>query len=304
MTPSLSLRARLFGPATNLLLKPILLLPAAEMRPRMERLSRLLLRVPRGTKIEPCVLGGVPAERVTPRALTCEMVILYFHGGAYLAGSPATHRGMLAALARDAGCRIVALDYRLAPEHPYPAPIDDAVAAYQALLAEGIPAKRLVLAGDSAGGNLTLVTALRLRELGLPLPARLVTISPWTDMTASGESYTSRPRRDRVLTVTGIANAAKAYSAGADLRAPLLSPSFADLRGLPPLMIQVGDDEILLSDSTSLAEAAQRAGVPVTLEIQPRLWHVWQIYAGWMPEANAALRRIAAFVRGQDLLTP
>lgn len=297
MSDSLSLRARLLGPLSERLLKPIMASPAERMRPRLELVAGLIARVPSGVRVRSTTIGGVPADEIAPKAGATGPVLLYLHGGAYLGGSPRTHRGLLAHLAKQAGCRIVAIDYRLAPEHPYPAALEDALAAYSALLAEGIAASDLVIGGDSAGGNLTLVTAIALRERGLPLPARLMLLSPWTDLTSSGSSHVTRAARERILDPTAIPNAARTFANGLPLNDPRLSPLFADLGGLPPMLIQVGDDEMLLDDSTRLADAATRAGVRVTLQIWPGLWHVWQVLAGWMPEANRAVAQLAAFLR-------
>lgn len=298
MTASLSFRARLFGPVSQLLLQPVLARPAHELRPQLERIAKLITHVPRGTRIEATMLGGRPADRLTPAGEISDQVIYYLHGGAYLGGSPRSHRGLLAHFAKAAGCEVVALDYRLAPENPYPAALEDAVAGYRELLAEGIPASRIVIAGDSAGGNLALVTAIALRDAGLPLPAGLVLLSPWTDMSSSGQSMGSRAERDRMLTVLGISKAAETFAAGLPLADPRLSPLFAKLDGLPPTLIQVGDDELLLDDSTRFATAARRAGVDLRIEIEPKLWHVWQALAGWMPEADQAITRMGDFVRG------
>ncbi len=179
---------------------------------------------------------------------------------------------------------------------PYPAALDDSLAVYRALLADETAAK-LVLAGDSAGGGLTLATAVQLRDRGAPLPVALVCIAPWADLTSSGESMRTRARAERMLTPAGLSLDAVRYAAGASLRDPLISPLFADLSGLPPMLIQVGDDEVLLDDATRLATSAEQAGVRVDLQIWPRLWHVWHLYAGLVPEADDAMRAIAEFIQ-------
>lgn len=298
MTASLSLRARLFGPVSQFLLQPVLAAPAAVMRPKLERIAGLITNIPRGTTIEPITLAGRPAERLTPKGAVSAQVIYYMHGGAYLGGSPRTHRGMLAHLAKAANATVIALDYRLAPEHPYPAALDDAVAGWTELQAQGVKPANLVIGGDSAGGNLALVTAIALRDRGLPLPAGLVLLSPWTDMSSSGVSMGTRAERDRLLTVRGIDRAAREFANGLPLTDPRLSPLFATLEGLPKMLIQVGDDELLLDDSLRLADAARKAGVDVTVEHKLGLWHVWQVMAGWMPEADQAVAAMGAFVRG------
>lgn len=296
MTRPLSLRARLFGVVSQLLLKPILAAPAHEMRIKLERTARLITKLPRGTRVEPLTLAGRPAERLTPAGPVGDRVLYYFHGGAYLGGSPATHRGLLAHVARASRCTVIALDYRLAPEHPYPAAREDALAGWQALLAQGLKPGQLVIGGDSAGGNLALACTLALRDAGQPLPRALVLISPWTDATSTSDSMHSRAARDRILTPAGIRRAAAQFANGVPLDDPGVSPLYADSRGLPPTLVQVGDDEMLLDDSTRWTAAARAAGVDVTLDVQPGLWHVWQAMAGWMPEADRAVADIGAFI--------
>ncbi|WP_439641226.1 alpha/beta hydrolase [Nevskia sp.] len=298
MTDSLSLRARLFGPVSQFLLQPVLAAPAEQMRPKLERIAGLITRIPRGVTVEPITLAGRPAEKLTPKDRAGTQVIYYLHGGAYLGGSPRTHRGMLAHIAKAAAATVIAIDYRLAPEHPYPAALDDAVAGWQALLAQGLQPADLVIGGDSAGGNLALVTAIALRDRGLPQASGLVLLSPWTDLSSSGSSMGTRAERDRLLTVRGIDRAARQFAGGLPLTDPRLSPLFAKLDCLPKTLIQVGDDEVLLDDSLRLAEAASKAGVDVTLEHRLGLWHVWQVMAGWMPEADQSIAAIGAFVRG------
>ncbi len=298
MTRSLSLRARFFGPVSEFLLKPVLAAPADELRPKLERIAGMITRMPGGTRVEAITLAGRAAEKLTPKGPVSAQTLYYMHGGAYLGGSPRTHRGMLAWIAKAAGCTVIALDYRLAPEHPYPAALDDAVAGWKALLAQGLKPEHLVIGGDSAGGNLALVTAIAIRDAGLPQPSGLVLLSPWTDLTSSGRSMGSRAEHDRLLTVRGIDRAARAFAGGLPLNDPGLSPLFAELAGLPKTLIQVGDDELLLDDSVRYADAARRAGVDVTLDVKMQLWHVWQVMAGWMPEADQAVAEIGVFLRG------
>jgi epsilon-lactone hydrolase len=273
--------------------------PFPEQRAALERAARLAIR-PRGTVAEPVVAGGVPAEWVSVPNSRRDRVILYLHGGSYTIGSPRTHRALAAQMARAAGMRALVLGYRLAPEHLFPAPVEDATAAYRWLLAQGIRPEHIVIAGDSAGGGLTLATALALRDGGDPLPAALVCISPWTDLAATGASLKTRAHLDPSLSPGGIAIAGQRYVGPAgDSRAPLASPLYADLRGLPPLLIQVGDHEILLDDSTRLAERARASGVAVTLEIWPEMWHVFESLAGYLPEADQAVNKIGMFMRAR-----
>lgn len=271
---------------------------AASTRLVLESLGRLIGQTPADVRIQHADLGGARVDVVSPRVANPTASIVYLHGGAYVSGSPRSYRRLVSHLAAITGCRVYAVDYRLAPEHPYPAALDDSIAVCTSLLGSE-PAQKLIIAGDSAGAGLSLATAVSLRDRGAPLPAALVCIAPWADLTCSGESMRTRARRERMMSPAGLAIDARRYAPGEDLRNPLISPLFADLRGLPPLLIQVGDDEILLDDSTRLAAAAEAAGVSVTLQVWPRLWHVWHLYAGLMPEADAAMRAIADFIGAQ-----
>ena len=293
---SLSLAGRILGLATSLVLHPLLRRgnAAPSTRRVLEVLGAMIGGCAGGTDLRHCQLGGVPVDIVSP-GRAGQGSIMYLHGGAYVSGSLRSYRRLVTYLAAATGCRVIAVDYRLAPAHPYPAAYADSLAVYTALVAEpttGI----IVIAGDSAGGGLALATAIGLRDSGVPLPAGLVCIAPWSDLTCSGDSVRSRAGRERMLTPAGLAADARRYAAGADLRSPLVSPLFADLRGLPPMLIQVGEDEILLDDSTRLAASARAAGVTVNLQVWPRLWHVWHLYAGLMPEADNAMRSISDFV--------
>jgi monoterpene epsilon-lactone hydrolase len=294
---SLSLAGRLLGLGTRRVLRPLLRRgnAAPSTRRVLEALGWLIGQVPRGVDVEQTHIGGVPVHVVSPRQAKSTASIVYLHGGAYVSGSPRSYRRLVSHLAAMTGCRVLAVDYRLAPEHPYPAALDDTVAVYTALLAEQ-PAENVVIAGDSAGGGLTLATALTLRDGNARLPAALVCIAPWADLTCSGDSMHTRARQERMLTPAGLAVDARRYAGGEDVRSPLVSPLFADLRGLPPLLIQVGDDEVLLNDSTRLADVAKAAGISVAFQVWPDLWHVWHLYAGLMPEADAAMRDIADFI--------
>ncbi|MDH0096254.1 alpha/beta hydrolase, partial [Pseudomonas sp. GD04158] len=242
---------------------------------------------------------GRPCEWHRPPAGSGN-VLLYLHGGAFMIGGPETHRGICASLAKRAGIDVCALDYRLAPEHPYPAARDDVVAAYRALLDAGYRAEQIAIGGDSAGGNLSLVGSLRIRELGLPTPAALVCFSPATDFT--GEQMHQPPAGDPLIHPCWIEQAAELYCP-ADLPRddPGLSPVFADLSQLPPTLIQVGEDELLLNDSLRLAERAQAAGASVRLERYPGLWHVFQAHVGMLRAADYAIARVAAFLRERGL---
>ncbi|MDP2243180.1 alpha/beta hydrolase [Pseudomonas sp.] len=250
-----------------------------------------------GVKRSVATLGGRPCEWHRPeQANGC--VLLYLHGGAYLIGGPHTHRAICASLAKRGQIEVCALDYRLAPEFPYPAARDDALAAYQALLAAGYSAAQIVIGGDSAGGNLSLITSLRLRDLGQAQPAALVCFSPVTDYT--GQQLHSPAAGDPLLNPKWIEQAIGLYCPAHIPRSdPGLSPLFADLTGLAPLLIQVGEDELLLNDSLRFAERAKAAGVSVHLERYPGLWHVFQAHTGLLNAADYALDRVVLFLRGR-----
>ena len=229
--------------------------------------------------------------------VTGERVVLHFHGGAYHLGSPARLRGLLALLSAAAQARVLSAGYRLAPEHPFPAAVQDALTAYRWLIAGGTPARHVVISGDSSGGGLALAALVALRDAGDPLPGAAVVISPWTDLELGGESLRSRAAADVMVTADGAREAADWYLAGQDARHPYASPLYADLHGLPPVLIQAGDAEILRDDSVRFAAAAQAAGVDVTLEIWPEMPHVWHSFAGLLPEADEAVERIGRWLR-------
>ena len=241
--------------------------------------------------------GGVTAEWVTAEGASDSRVVLYFHGGGYIIGSPRTHRAMLAHLSRDAASRVLALDYRLAPEHPFPAPVEDAVAAYRWLLAEGFDPAKITLGGDSAGGGLTVAALVQIRYLGLPLPAAGACVSPWVDMEGLGESMKTRASVDPMVGKENLMISAKTYLGGADPRAPLAAPLYADLRGLPPILIQVGDAEVLLDDSTRLAGVAREAGVEVQMDVWDDMIHVWHVFAPILPEGKQAVKQAGDFIK-------
>jgi len=223
--------------------------------------------------------------------------ILYFYGGGYVLGAPISRRKTAGHLALAAQARALVPAYRLAPEHPFPAAIEDAVAAYQWLLTEGGEAGGVVLAGDSAGGGLALATVLALRDRGLPRPAGVVTISAWADMTMSGESMNSRAQTDVCCSRDGLAELAGHYLAGADPRHPHASPVFAYFSRLPPLLCLVGGHERLVDDSVRVVRAAREAGIEATLFVAPEMQHVFPIFAGAFPEADAAIRLIGDWIR-------
>jgi acetyl esterase/lipase len=252
-----------------------------------------LFSPPPGVAIEAGDIAGVPTERYTPGDAR-EGLVLYHHGGAYTSGSLRSHRALCARIAAACARELVAVDYRLAPEHPYPAGLDDASAVYHDVLAQGTAAEQVILAGDSAGGGLATALLLRLRDNGGSLPAGAVLLSPWLDLTATSDAITSQADDDPMLSADMLHRRARAY-AGEDLRQPLVSPHFADPAGLPPLLILVGTAEILLDDSRTFAACASAAGVDVELDVEEDLIHVWPFVDG-TPEAQAAMERIGTWV--------
>jgi monoterpene epsilon-lactone hydrolase len=242
-------------------------------------------------------LGGIPVIYVDTAGADPERVIFYLHGGAYAIGTAASSVGLAADLARRAGTRLVTVDYRLAPEHRHPAAIDDAVAAYRGLLDSGIAATAIAVAGESAGAGLAAATLVALKHVGLPQPTGAVLMSPWADLTLSGDSISAKAAVDPALTPEGLARRAVDYVGDGDPTADLVSPIFADLTGLPPLLIQAGSHEILLDDATGLAARAAAADVTVRLEITPRVPHVFQGFAAMLDEGDAALTSASEFMR-------
>jgi acetyl esterase/lipase len=248
--------------------------------------------------VEPATANGVRAEWTFTPGDERDAALLYFHGGGYVIGSLDSHRHLVAEAGRTARIAALALDYRLAPEHPFPAAVDDALAGYRFLLARGIRPGRIALAGDSAGGGLVVAAMAAIREAGLPQPGCGWCISPWVDMEASGETMTSKAAADPTVQRAGILDMARLYMNGADPRSPLASPIYADLEGLAPLLIQVGACETLLDDAVGLAKAAGAADVRVDLQIWPEMIHVWHLFHPELTAGRRALEAGGAFVRG------
>lgn len=265
----------------------------AEMRAGMEA-QQGNLPIPADVSATDLTIGACAARLVTTPGVRNDRGTLYLHGGGYVMGSIDTHHELMGRVARATHAEVLGLDYRLAPEHPYPAAVDDAVAAWQWVLGQGIAPNRAIIAGDSAGGGLTVATLLALKARGLPLPAGAVLFSPWTDLTASGESVRTRADADPMITPAVLAPMAAHYAASTPASDPGISPLFGDLSGLPPLLIQVGDAEVLLSDATRLHERASAAGVDSTLAVFDEAFHVFQAMP-MLPEAAQALEAMAAF---------
>lgn len=241
--------------------------------------------------------NGVPAEWVIPAGTGSERVILYLHGGAYNAGSTRSHRALAANIAYAAHARALTIDYRLAPEHPYPAALVDAFTAYKWLLERGTSPEQIIITGDSAGGGLTIALLVALIERKQPMPAAAVVLSPWTDLSTSGESWQENVKADYLIHGSKLKEAARIYLKDRDPQTPLASPIHANLKGLPPLLIHVGSEEVLLSDSLRLAENAQLSGVDVTLEVWEGMQHVWHFAANFVPEARQAIAKIGEFIQ-------
>lgn len=271
--------------------------PVEAQRRRVARIGRLT-PTPRGIEVSETVCGGVPGEWVTVRGAPSESrAILYLHGGGYCVGAPSGSRVITGNLARRCAARVFAAAYRLAPEDPFPAAVEDAVAAYRGLLEEGFAPESITLAGDSAGGGLVLAAALRLRALAVPLPATLVAFSPWVDLGL--DRLEPAPPGEFIVTRPWLEDCARRYLAGHRADDPLASPVEAQLGGLPPTLIQVGTDELLLPDARRLHAALVDAGVEAELREYPGRWHVFQLSAGALADANRALDEAAEFIRSR-----
>ena len=298
-------RASWQGRAVDWLLKRVM--KRRKLEGKIER-TRLVIRLvaerqwrkPRGVLVRPAHGAPVPAEWVEPHPLppggSPRRVLVYLHGGAYIFCSPRTHRPLTTFLARHIPARVFVPDYRLAPEHPFPAALEDALACLRWLVAQGTAPGDLVLAGDSAGGGLALAALLALREAGETLPAAAACLAPWTDLAATGRSVMANSESDAWVYGETVAMGAAVYLGTTPATHPLASPLYADLRGLPPLLIHVSASEVLLDDSVRLAAQARAAGVPVTLKVWPGLPHVWQGFVPFIPEARQSLREIADFL--------
>ncbi len=249
-----------------------------------------------GISTEAVDVDGIPAEWVSaPEA--SNGAILYLHGGGYVMGSVISHRGMAANLSRASGCRVLTIDYRLAPEHTHPAQVQDAHAAYRWMLNNGVDPSSLIVAGDSAGGGLTVATLLSVRDAGDPMAAAGVCISPWVDMESTGDSMTTKAGVDPTVSKEGLIDMAANFLRDGDRRDPLAAPLHADLTGLPPLLIMVGTAEVLLDDAVRLHERAEAAGVDSTLEIWDDMIHIWPWFAPFLPEGRQAMEQMGDFIK-------
>jgi acetyl esterase/lipase len=254
---------------------------------------------PRRVVVDRVTANGVPGVRVATPLSRDGRHILYLHGGAYLFGSPSLYRDFIWRIADATGTRVLCVAYRLAPENPFPAAVDDAVATYRWLLAQGADSRSVAIMGDSAGGGLAFATLLRLRDEAVPLPAASVALSPWTDLTLSSESARRNAEADPMLSVGYARSFAGWYLNGADPRHPQASPLYGNHTGLPPSLLMVGEDEILHDDAALMADRLRAAGCVAELEVWPRMMHVWPLFARILPEGRAAIARIGAFVQQQ-----
>lgn len=252
--------------------------------------------MPDGVEVSDTVAGGVPALWIVPEGAAADRVVMYLHGGGYIMLSARSHVRLAAGIAKATGCKVLSVDYRLAPEHPHPAPVTDSVAAYRWLLDQGYAPGRIAISGDSAGGGLTVATLLALRDAGLPQPAAAVPISPWIDLEGMGDSMSTKLDVDLMIQADGLDHFVDMFVAGGDKHDPLAAPLHGDLKGIAPLYIQVGGDEVLLDDSTRLAVKAAHAGGDVRLDVFPEMQHVFQAALGMMPEADDAVARIGAYL--------
>ncbi|WML39417.1 alpha/beta hydrolase [Neobacillus sp. OS1-2] len=270
-----------------------------EKRQMLDAAARRLGKLPKNCQVTPLEIEGLYAEWITSglNSQLADKVILYLHGGGYALCSANTHRPLAARIGKAAGVKVLFPEYRLAPEHPFPAAIEDAVTVYRWLLHQGYDPANIIFAGDSAGGGLSIATALVLRDQNEPLPAAIVLLSPWVDLTSSGESYRKNEGLDPYLSLKAVREAVHMYAGKEAPDHPLISPVYADLSGLPPLFIQAGNHEILQSDAETLAAQARKAGVPVRMKIWQGMWHVWQIGGDALPEAKKAIWEIGNFVR-------
>lgn len=268
-----------------------------DLRLKTEKAGGLFGKLPKQIELSSVTIGNLYAEWILPSGAKKDRVILYAHGGGYVIGSCRGHRPHVAKFVKGSGIGALVFDYRLAPEHPFPAALEDSLAAYRWLLAEGVSPAEIVFVGDSAGGGLCLATLLALRDKGVPLPAAAAVLSPWMDLKCTGESLESNRKVDTLTWLESWTVFSKYYAGDHDPGLPWMSPLYGDLHGLPPILIYVGGDELLLDDSTRFAEKAKEAGVDVTLRIGEGMFHCYPVCAPLFPEAKEAMDEICAFIK-------
>lgn len=296
----MSVRAELVRLGLRLLLKwPERHAGVERIRARRRAAAAMTPRPPPDTTTTHVAAGGVNAHRIATPASRGDRFVLYLHGGGYASGSPSNYRHVTWRFAAAARAVVVAPDYRLAPEHPFPAALDDAFSAYRWLLANGADPRRIGILGDSAGGGLAFALLLKLHDEGLAPPAALVALSPWTDLALTGASLRLNARADPMINAESATNFAACYLAGADPRAPYASPLYGEWRNAPPALIHVGSDEVLRDDAVRMADRLRAAGCEAELEIWPRMPHVWHALAPILPEARRAIDRVGAFLESR-----
>lgn len=272
-------------------------IPVQVVRAQVEKLSHRLPPPPADVKVIDTDAGGVPGHWIEPDNATEGRHILYLHGGGYVMCSPKTHLGFTWRIARAAAARMLVIDYRLAPEFAFPAQIDDSLTGYRFMLDSGIPPEKIAIMGDSAGGGLTFGLLMRIKSLCLPMPGAAVGLSPYLDLTVTGESHYMNAKSDPMIPLPGVIYGSLTYLQGADPKHPEASPIFGEASGLPPTLIHVGSDEVLLSDSTRMVANLRAAGVPVEIDVWHRMPHVWHAFARYIPEGRAAIDKIGQFLR-------
>ena len=256
----------------------------------------MIQKTPKAISVESFSINELSVEWISHKSANAKKIILYLHGGGYVSGRLEMYRLLCGSISEKSGARVLMPEYRLAPDYPFPAALEDALLIYAWLLENGTSAKNIFLAGDSAGGGLSLAMTLALRDEGRPLPAGIVCLSPWTDLSFSGDSHETNADKTVILYPDNLRLWAESYIAHADPRTPHISPAFADFANFPPMLIQVGSDEVFLDDARMVADAAKSAGVDVTLSIYEGMWHVWQTI-GILPESREAFEEIGVFVK-------
>ena len=271
--------------------------PIPQLRQEVEKSAGMLGKLPAQIEVSPVTIDGLSAEWILPSHATKDKVILYFRGGGYVLGSSRSHLPIVAKFVKNSGVGALLFDYRIAPEHPFPAALDDSIAAYRWLLAQGVSPSHIVFLGDSAGGGLCLATLLALRDQGIPLPAAAVALSPWTDLKNTGESLKTKAKVDQLTWGESWIIFSKYYAGDNDPGNPWISPLYGDLHGLPPVLIYVGENEVLLDDSTRFAKKAKDAGVDVTFKVWEGMFHCFPACAPFFPEAKQAMDEICTFIK-------
>jgi len=271
-------------------------LTMSEIRIHMEKATKMAF-LPAKTKVEKITINDIPSEWISGKNANEENVILYLHGGGYNTGSPSTHREFAAHVSNASHAKILLPDYRLAPENPFPAALEDALASYKWLLDNGYSNEKIAIAGESAGGGLTLATCLSVRDSGDPLPSSITCISPWTDLEMTGESVKTLEEIDPMLNLASIQIMASNYIDTNDSRSPFISPIHADFKDFPPMLIHVGSDEMLLDDSKRVSDKAKQDDINVTLRVYDNMWHFFHVFYRLMPEAKAATKEIGDFIQ-------